>query len=213
MEENAVMQLGGEAFGTFLAGIALGLSIAAPPGPVNAIIAVQSTRSILRGFLVGLGAMTSDATFLTITYYMRQVFEIQGAVRITLSVLSSILLAYLAYMTIKSVRSTKNPEVTTKKISPIPYLMGLSIGLTNPFQIAWWMSVGLSLISSIGLVIILGFFGGIVFWIISFPILIHFAQSKIPYVYKMVGYVSFVLLLAFSLWFLYNAISIAFSFL
>lgn len=201
------MQVGFEIFGTFLAGMLLGLSIAAPPGPVNAMIAVQSTKSIARGFLVGLGAMTSDATFLIITFYMRQVFEIQGMVKASLSIISSILLAYLAYLTIKSVRSLKNPGASIKS-SPIPYLTGLSIGLTNPFQIAWWMSVGLSLISSIGFVIILGFFGGILLWIVSFPILIHFAQSRVPYVHKIVGYVSFALLLTFSLWFLYNGISI-----
>jgi len=86
----------GEIFGVFLAGMALGLSIAAPPGPVNAMIAFQSTRSPLRGFLVGLGAMTSDATFLFITYHMRQIFEIEGAVRWALSLASAVLLVCLA---------------------------------------------------------------------------------------------------------------------
>lgn len=200
------MQLGAEIFGVFLAGVALGLSIAAPPGPVNAMIAFQSTRSILRGFLVGLGAMTSDATFLVITYNLRQIFEIQGSIRGLLSLFSSILLACLAYLTIRSVKNIGTSMSKEKEVSAVPYLTGLSIGLTNPFQIAWWMSVGLSLISSIGLIIILGFFSGILFWIVSFPMIIHFAQSRVPQLYKVVGYASAVLLTAFSLWFLFNAI-------
>ncbi|MGC8936783.1 MAG: LysE family transporter, partial [Candidatus Methanomethylicaceae archaeon] len=191
--KNAVMQVGAE-IGVFLAGIALGLSIAAPPGPVNAMIAFQSTRSILRGFIVGLGAMTSDATFLVITYHLRQIFEIQGSLRGLLSLISSMLLAYLAYLTLRSVKNLDRSVSKEKRISAIPYLTGLSIGLTNPFQIAWWMSVGLSLISSIGLIIILGFFSGILFWIVSFPILIHFAQSRVPRLYKIVGYASTALL-------------------
>ncbi len=206
------MQLGMEIFGVFLVGMALGLSIAAPPGPVNAMIAVQSTRSAFRGFLVGLGAMTSDATFLVITYNLRQIFEIEELFRAGLSLVSTALLACLAYLTIKSVRGVNKPEVGTKRASPIPYLTGLSIGFTNPFQIAWWMSVGLSLISSIGLVIILGFFSGIMVWIISFPLVIYFAQSRIPSLYKIVGYVSATLLIAFSLWFLYSAFGIILSY-
>jgi threonine/homoserine/homoserine lactone efflux protein len=198
----------GEIFGVFLAGIALGLSIAAPPGPVNAMIAVQSTRSTLRGFLVGLGAMTSDATFLVITYHLRQIFTIEGPVKGALSLASSALLAYLAYLTLRSVRKLDGRGGREEKATAIPYLTGLSIGLTNPFQIAWWMSVGLSLISSIGLIIILGFFSGILVWIVSFPMAIHFAQSRVPRLYKIVGYASTALLIAFSLWFLFNALQL-----
>jgi len=72
------------------------------------------------------------------------------------------------------------------------------------------MSVGLTLISSIGLIIILGFFTGILVWIISFPMVIHFAQSRVPKLYKIVGYISTILLIAFSLWFLFNAIEVLF---
>ncbi|MEM3365748.1 MAG: LysE family transporter [Candidatus Methanomethyliaceae archaeon] len=200
------MQVGAEIFGVFLAGVALGLSIAAPPGPVNAMIAVQSTRSVLKGFLVGLGAMTSDATFLVITYNMRQFFEIEGPLKGALSLVSSALLAYLAYLTLRSIKKLQVSGKREERASAIPYFTGLSIGLTNPFQIAWWMSVGLSLISSIGLIIIIGFFSGILFWIASFPMVIHFAQSRVPQLYKIVGYTSTALLIAFSLWFLFSAI-------
>ncbi|MCX8182696.1 MAG: LysE family transporter [Candidatus Methanomethyliaceae archaeon] len=202
------MQVGAEIFGVFLAGIALGLSIAAPPGPVNAMIAIQSTRSTLRGFLVGLGAMTSDATFLIITYNLRQFLEIQGLVKGALSLVSSVLLAYLAYLTLRSVKKLGGPGDSGRRTSAIPYITGLSIGLTNPFQIAWWMSVGLSLISSIGLIIIIGFFSGILLWIVSFPMVIHFAQSRVPQLYKIVGYASAALLIAFSLWFMFSALQL-----
>ncbi|MEM2080625.1 MAG: LysE family translocator, partial [Nitrososphaerota archaeon] len=68
------------------------------------------------------------------------------------------------------------------------------------------LSFPLSLISSIGLIIIIGFFSGILFWIVSFPMVIHFAQSRVPQLYKIVGYTSTALLIAFSLWFLFSAI-------
>jgi LysE type translocator. len=43
--------------------VALGLSMAAPPGPVNAMIAAVSVESKLRGIAVGAGAMTADIIF------------------------------------------------------------------------------------------------------------------------------------------------------
>src|SRR2546430_2876290 len=51
-----------------LAGAGIGLSLAAPPGPVNAIIASQTvTRSWRAGFLVGMGATTADTVFLGVS--------------------------------------------------------------------------------------------------------------------------------------------------
>lgn len=44
-------------------GLALGLSLAAPPGPVNSVIASESLRSKIHGVSVGLGAMTADFVF------------------------------------------------------------------------------------------------------------------------------------------------------
>src|SRR5438128_12036753 len=50
-----------------LAGTGIGLSLAAPPGPVNAIIASQTvTRSWRAGFLVGIGATTADTILLAV---------------------------------------------------------------------------------------------------------------------------------------------------
>jgi len=196
-----------EAVGILAAGIALGLSIAAPPGPVNAIIAVQSvSRSATKGFMVGLGAMTADAIFLVITYYLGGLIMIDDNIRGALSVISCLLMAYLAFITFKSSQDVDSMIGKGDRKVHFPYLTGLSIGLTNPFQITWWISVGLSLISSIGLLIIAGFFTGIILWITLFPFVMHWANNQIPHLYRIVVYVSSALLVAFSLWFLYTAI-------
>src|SRR5438445_2727775 len=53
---------------TVLAGLGIGLSLGAPPGPVNAIIASHTvTRSWRAGFLVGMGATTADTIFLVVS--------------------------------------------------------------------------------------------------------------------------------------------------
>jgi len=49
---------------SFLAGMVFGLALAAPPGPMNAIIAEESVvRGWSAGFKAGLGAMLADVVF------------------------------------------------------------------------------------------------------------------------------------------------------
>src|SRR5437667_10499947 len=61
-----------EVLATVLAGMGIGLSLGAPPGPVNAIIASHTvTRSWRAGFLVGVGATTADTIFLVIAFLAR----------------------------------------------------------------------------------------------------------------------------------------------
>jgi threonine/homoserine/homoserine lactone efflux protein len=192
-----------------LAGVGLGLSLAVPPGPVNAVIAVQSsTKSLMSGFSVGFGAMTADAIFLIITYYLGGLVIVNNAIRGILSIISCALLAYMAYLTYVSLRSIGQLAERGRKSARLPYISGLTIGLTNPLQITWWLSVGLSLISSIGLIIIVGFFAGILLWITLFPLAMRWASSRVPSLYRWVVYASTFLLLAFSAWFLYNGIAI-----
>jgi threonine/homoserine/homoserine lactone efflux protein len=195
--------------GIVVAGIALGLSLAVPPGPVNAIIAVQSSsRSAFRGFLVGLGAMTADSIFLVITFSLGSLIVFDSTLRAAFYMVSFALMLLLAWLTFRSLKGLGKLMGNNTRGGHLPYVTGLTIGLTNPLQITWWLSVGLSLISSIGLVIIMGFFAGILLWITLFPITMHWASSRIPSLYKYVVYASTILLFAFAGWFLYSFIAL-----
>lgn len=56
-------------FVTLGAGVVFGLALAAPPGPMNAVIAEESVlRGRLAGFWAGLGAATADAIFFVLAY-------------------------------------------------------------------------------------------------------------------------------------------------
>lgn len=190
----------------FAAGAALGLSLAMPPGPINALMASESAKGMAgRGFLVGLGAMTADATFLVISYSLGSLFTIEGAVRGVLYLVSAVLLAFLACLTYASRKRIGSEQAGPRRMH-VPYVMGLTIGLTNPLQIAWWLSVGLSLIVSIGPLIIAGFFAGIVIWIVTFPLIIKWAAGRVPSLYRLVIYASTALLLIFAVWFGLNSI-------
>lgn len=197
-----------EVLQVFIAGTALGLSLAMPPGPINALMASESARGeAIQGFLVGLGAMTADTIFLIISYYLGSLFSIEGPVRGVLYIVSAALLAYLAFLTYGSRKRLGRDEAAGRRMR-LPYIMGLAIGMTNPLQIAWWLSVGLSLIVSIGPIIIAGFFAGIILWIVAFPLLIRWASGRVPSLYRLVIYASTILLLAFSVWFAFSSFTI-----
>lgn len=107
---------------SLVAGILIGLSLAVPPGPVNAIIAAESVKkSYLNGMKVGLGAMTADATFLVITLVGVTVLFTGDAVKIIVSLAGGLILAYMAVMILKDFNkplkgdgkeNLKNPYLT-----------------------------------------------------------------------------------------------------
>jgi len=173
------------------AGIFLGLSISAPPGPVNAVIALNAASgSRKNGFLVGLGAMTADATFLIFAYCLEGLIIFDSRLQFIFSLASSALLAYLAILTYRSAKNICGFSAATNIHVRHPYVAGLTIGLTNPFQIAWWFSVGLLLISSIGPLVIAGFFIGILSWITSFPVLVSWLSPAWSRHYTASSYMS-----------------------
>ena len=76
------------------------------------------------------------------------------------------------------------------------YFVGLTMGLTNPFQIIWWVTVGLFLIERMTLLSVVGFFLGILTWILSFP----YAMNKVGSRYSpLLKVFSFLILIIFAM--------------
>ncbi len=148
----------------FFLGMALGFSLAVPPGPMNALIAVESLRSPKHGALVGAGAMTADAILMVISLLLYQlikpfidyVYLAGGAI-----------MMYLAYGIARSApaRIGGKPSVS--------YAKGVMMGITNPFQVGWWVTAGLSFISVFGVESVAGLFTAIIIWITVFPVTVN----------------------------------------
>ena len=181
------------------AGVLLGLSIAAPPGPMNALIASNTvTRSRLAGHLTGLGAMTADAIFLAVTVGVGSAIQPTRGFRILLYLLGAGVLFFLAARTYPLLR--KGLEVRKLPGSEDParaYLSGLLLGLTNPFQILWWLTAGLAFMRGIGAAVAVGFFLGILAWILVFPATLDVATRRWRGTYRAVMFFSLIVLLAF----------------
>ncbi len=84
------------------------------------------------------------------------------------------------------------------------YILGLEMGIVNPFQIAWWAGAGLSVLGTFGIFPFYFLFLGIILWISFLSISIN--RSVVKYGRKLsqvIRFVSAAIQIGFSATFLY----------
>lgn len=103
-----------------LAGVLFGLAIAAPPGPMNAIIAEESVlHAWIAGFRAGWGAITADVCFFLLALAGAVAFlERFPAVRGVMVGLGGLLMCYFAYGTVRDAQSAFAPRVRGARFDP-----------------------------------------------------------------------------------------------
>lgn len=189
-----------------LSGIALGVSIAAPPGPVTALAAQEvASRSWLAGWLVTVGATTADGVFFVLAYFgLSRLLTAQE--RDALFLVGGSLMLYLAASAVARARgggTARSPGGRLPSaLARSPFLAGLSMGLTNPYQLAWWIAVGAGMVAEFGAEIAVGFFAGIVAWTLVFTGAVSAGVARYERAAPLVAYGAAVLMAAFGLWFL-----------
>ncbi|BCU70759.1 LysE family transporter [Stygiolobus caldivivus] len=174
-----------------LIGTLMGLSIAAPPGPINAMMAHESLESPLHGTSVGAGAMTADFIFFLLTFFFKSL--IPSKYLFIFYLVGGVYMLYLAY----GVWKAKVMNVTVKG----SYIKGLTTAIVNPYQIGWWLTFGISMLDQFSVYIAPGFFLGILIWIFLFPAVIsRFGKNYVLYVKLF----SLIVLVFFGVYFLYQ---------
>ncbi|MEM0157676.1 MAG: LysE family translocator [Thermoplasmataceae archaeon] len=153
-------------------GILLGISLAGPPGPVTAILVHRSLNSVLRGMSVGFGAMTADFILMIVVATFGSILNLKSFDRY-IYILGAVFFLYLAFR----IARTNGSSVQSGKTGS-GYVAGLTIGLVNPMQIAWWFTAGLSVLQKFGLITIISLFAGIVIWVIFLAELVNRASLK-----------------------------------
>lgn len=202
---------------SLLAGALLGLSLAAPPGPMNAVIAEESVnRGWRSGFAAGIGAMTADACFFVLALAGLVAF-IQDAptVRGVMVGVGGLLMLYFAYGAVRSAGSFSESEAASDAAG---FKKAFLLALTNPYQITWWLTAGVGLLSpgqisafgvslpaTSGTLTIVGFFAGIFAWITLFPASLRAAGERVDSLGTGIAYVSALVLVYFGVTFLGDA--------
>lgn len=186
----------------------LGFSIAAPPGPVTALAAQQVvSRSWLAGWLVLLGATAADGVFFVLTFYGVAKLVTPGEQRV-LFVVGGVLMLYLASAILKTARRRKVVSASQRGrgssswMRRFPFLMGLSMGMTNPYQLGWWVAIGAGMVAEFGGSVAVGFFVGILAWTVIFSALVHTGVRRYERLAPVIAYASAAIMAGFGLWFL-----------
>jgi len=139
---------------TLFNGLILGWSVAWPPGPVNAEMIRRGLlpRSAHGGFwaawLVGLGACTGDFLWALGVSAGAGALINTPAVRLILGVISlALLLILAAVFSLGAWRAARAHKATSETIAPtrrrqMPgFLLGLTLALTSPWNIGFWLAV------------------------------------------------------------------------
>lgn len=216
---------------TVTAGVAFGLALAAPPGPMNAIIAEESVvRGWVAGFRAGLGAMVADVVFLFLALFgLVAVVERAPTLRAGMVTLGGVLMLYFAVDAARSVDATLSSESVVGESHG--FTKAFVLGLTNPYQILFWLTVGIGLLDSgqldvlaqlpaIGdavagvlvvetgsVALLAGLFGGIALWILSFPAALVAAGKRVDALAPVVATASALILATFGVVFLWDGLT------
>jgi threonine/homoserine/homoserine lactone efflux protein len=214
---------------TLLAGVAFGLALAAPPGPMNAIIAEESVvRGWVAGFRAGLGAATADFCFFVLALVGAVAFvESYPLVRAAMVGVGGLLMLYFAYGAVQDARegfAADGPDAGGKG-----FRKAFVLALTNPYQIAFWLTVGVGLLSPgtqdllvntpyvgeslAGVLVVetgspallIGLFGGVGLWITGFPAALVAGRQRTDALAPAVAWLSAAVLVGFGLLFLTDA--------
>ncbi len=117
--------------------------MAVPLGPMNALIAAWSLRSFRHGFAVGAGAVSADFLLMLFTLTLYDVLKGLGQRFFApFRAAGGLFFLHLAY----KIGTAKPPrEGSAGGRHPLRgYLLGLLLGLINPYQVAWWLTAGLA---------------------------------------------------------------------
>jgi threonine/homoserine/homoserine lactone efflux protein len=215
---------------SLVAGLVFGLALASPPGPMNAIIAEEAVRRGWRaGFRAGLGAATADAIFFVLSWLgVARLVADAPTVRGVMLAVGGVLMLYFAYGAVQDL----SVEVVPNDAPPTAgkgFRKAFVLALTNPYQILFWLTVGVGLLRAgtldvlapvplvgadlAGTMVVTtgspalfgGFFAGIGVWIVGFPAGLVAARRRVERFEPAVAGGAALVLAGFGLYFLREA--------
>lgn len=202
--------------GLVASGIILGLSVAAPIGPVNiAVIRRGLVAGFFPAWMLGLGAAVADTFYVILVFLgLASVLTESILFRLALWIIGGVFLIYLG------VTSARPPSIdtsisTTSPKELHPFLTGLGMTLLNPMTIVSWLAIGGAFFSTIalvqrgvsGAVFVAGIFAGSALWFSSIAAVLHFARRWVnDRALRIVSLIASLVLIAFGLGFVWQAV-------
>ncbi len=196
--------------------IILGISLAAPVGPVNVEVIKRGLKhGFLPAFLLSLGAASADTTYLLLVYFGLSNFINIPIAKASIWIFGAIVSLYLGYQSIKEYFEKIDLEKPKVKTGRNSFVAGYMITISNPMTIVWWLGVFGAILSSTvqtvtkttALLNSLAIIIGVVLWFFALSLLLHWGKRFVNE--KTMQYISVIaglILIGFGLYFGYNAI-------
>lgn len=161
---------------------------------MNALIARESSRhGAGAGIRMGLAAPVADVLFLAILLVGARFIIPSGDALRVVAGLGALVLTYFA---VDTWRSKAKEEAGDLK--PVPFGAAFMAALSNPYQIAWWLTGGFVFLQAQGLWGIAGLLVGIFGWVLAFSWLMAHGARRWSWFTPTVRVVSTLLLAAFA---------------
>ncbi|MBW5444458.1 LysE family translocator [Cohnella sp. CFH 77786] len=197
----------------WMQGVIMGLSIAAPVGPIG-LLCIRTTlsRGKLNGFLCGLGAATADGIYGAVAVlgltFVTQILVRQSA---WIQAAGAVFLVYLAYRTITA-PVKREGEIESGGTSPYAgtYFTTLFLTLTNPMTIVSFVGIFAGMKRNAGseasaMLLVLGVFAGSALWWLLLSSTVGLLRRMVSLkAMRGFNYVSGAVLLGYGLWNLYE---------
>ena len=123
--------------------ILLGLSLAAPIGPVNLEIIKRGLNSgFKQAILTGAGAMCADTTYLVLIFFGLTSFLNFAFMKLFLGVGGSLILIYLGMISAKDFfRKAEPTQNKPQLLFKTSLVAGYVLAISSPMTIVWWTGV------------------------------------------------------------------------
>lgn len=181
--------------GAFVAGLVLSWSLAAPPGPANAMMAHEAAaRSWAAGVRTGMGAVSGDVLMFLLMWLgvLRLVGGRPGALAL-LAVVGCALMLYFARGAWVAARRHGHVEDRVGG-----FAKNLMTVVTSPFNWGWWLTMGTTLFANLGWPVMLGFFVGLTLWVGAWCGLARLGARRFERFAEWIAYASAAVLVVFA---------------
>ena len=130
--------------GLLAGGVVLGLSIAAPIGPVNIAMIQRGLREGFAGaFLLGLGSTAADLIYILLAYAGADPLSHLAWARVLLFVAGALVMGWLGVGALRAAL-TRDGDVARQGANAATrsaFASGFSITIVNPMTIAFWLGI------------------------------------------------------------------------
>jgi threonine/homoserine/homoserine lactone efflux protein len=203
--------------GLVVYGMTIGVALAAPVGPINIEIIRRGIQGgYLRGWLVGLGALSADTVYAALIVSGLTPIADRPALRVPLYLAGAAMLMWVGSSSVRQALQGHTLAPGDVPRGRDSYVTGLLMAVFNPMGIVYWLSVGAALVadaveragSSGAPMLVGGVFLGIFVWVTFLSWLAQVARRFVTGTGLLwVTGIGGVVVFGFGLWFLIQAVT------